>query len=61
MTEEQQKIIFDMVKRLAFEDAKVIDATAKALGIGQKNIYRLFIEYHELMFSRLYEEESNAP
>lgn len=57
MTEEQQKIIFDMVKRLSFEDAKVIDATAKTLDIGQKYIYRLFIEYHELMFSRLYEEE----
>lgn len=57
MTEEQQKIIFDMVKRLAFEDAKVIDATAKTLDIGQKYIYRLFIEYHEMMFYRLYEEE----
>lgn len=57
MTEKQQKIIFDMVKSLAFEDAKVIDATAKTLDIGQKYIYRLFIEYHELMFSRLYEEK----
>lgn len=57
MTEERQKILFDMVKKLAFEDATVIDATAKTLDIGQKCIYRLFIEYHELMFSRLYEEE----
>ena len=57
MTEEQQKIVFDMVKRLTFEDAKVIDATAKTLDIGQKYIYRLFIEYHELMFSRLDHEE----
>lgn len=56
MTEEQQKTLFDMVKRLSFEDAKVIDVTAKTLDISQKYIYRLFIEYHELMFSRLYEE-----
>ena len=56
MTEEQKKILFDIVKRLAHEDAKVIDATARTLDIGQKYIYRLFIEYHELMFSRLYEE-----
>lgn len=56
MTEEQQKILFDMVKRLSFEDAKVIDATARTLDISQKYIYRLFIEYHELMFSQLYKE-----
>lgn len=56
MTEEEQTIIFEMVKWLSKEDAKVIDATAKNLGISQKYIYRLFIEYHELIFSRLYKE-----
>lgn len=54
--EEKQNFIFDMIKRLSLEDAKVIDAIAKALDINQEYIYQLFIKYHELMFSRMYEE-----
>jgi len=60
MTDEQQEQMFYGLKYLAFEDAKQIDAIAKSLNISQKIIYRLFIEYHELMFSRLYEEVDNG-
>jgi hypothetical protein len=56
MTEEQKERLFYGIKYLAFEDAKQIDSIAKSLNISQKIIYSLFIEYHELMFSRLYKE-----
>lgn len=60
MYEEQQNIIFDIIKRLAIEDAKFIDTVAKTLDINQKHIYSMFIEYHKLIYSKMYEKDDHG-
>ena len=60
MTQEQQDILFQGIKDITYEDAKAIDSLAKTLNISQNYIYRLFIEFHELMFSILYKEDNDA-
>lgn len=55
MTEEQQEILFQGIKDITYEDAKAIDSLAKTLNISQTYIYSLFIEFHELIFSKLKE------
>ena len=57
MTEQEKRIIQECIHELALCDAKAIDAIAKGMNINQKLIYEFFIEYHKLLYGKLYREE----
>lgn len=57
MTDEEKRILQECIKELALCDAKAIDSLAKGMNISQKIIYEFFIEYHKLLYGKLYREE----
>lgn len=57
MTDIEKRILQECIKELALRDAKAIDSLAKGMNISQKLIYEFFIEYHKLLYGKLYQEE----
>jgi hypothetical protein len=55
--EEDKQIISKCVADLAKCDAKAIDSLARGLNINQRIIYELFIEYHRLIYKKMYGDE----
>lgn len=57
MTEKEKQIISECVAELAKCDAKAIDCLARGINVTQKFIYAFFIEYHRLIYKKIYGEE----
>lgn len=57
MDERMLEIIQKCVGELAECDAKAIDYIALGINVPQKVIYEFFIEYHSLIYKKMYGEE----
>lgn len=54
---KEKEIIQKCVGELAKKDAEAIDYLARDINVTQKFIYAFFIEYHRLLYKKMYGEE----